>query len=215
MGSGWLSRRRMFRDYGCCKVHPDSKAVNAKGECKPCQHLRTHKEPLEVTLKRKQDEYYRKYMQKVGSYIKDRGDKDDHVSKRSNSGFRLDSSFRNLPKYRIKKKSKSQAGTNRELSKIKEALINEKGGACESCGRHGNVDLSHLIPRSQRKDMECDTANLALKCRKCHAEYESRNFFAIRKFKNYEEIMSRIKILDEGYFWRMVNKFNDQVEKSR
>ena len=73
----------------------------------------------------------------------------------------------------IRKVSKKQAIINATLAKIKAQMVNDNDSECFTCGYVGDVDLSHLIPRSKRSDLITDKDNLVLHCRRCHGKSES------------------------------------------
>lgn len=117
-----------------------------------------------------------------------------------------------IRKTAIRKRSKKQEEELMALAEIKRRMIAEFGEKCMSCGRVGPVDLSHIIKR-QMKKFVLDQRNLVLQgsehsgtCR-CHDYWEDRNFGEVVKFLNFDEILARLRSMDEGKFWRFVHRF--------
>lgn len=101
------------------------------------------------------------------------------------------------------------------LAVVKLEMVARLEERCQSCGAYGPVDLSHLIKR-QDKRFVLDPRNLVLQgsehtgtCR-CHDEWEVGNFEKVRLFRNFDELMARVREMDEGKYWRMVHRFEKQ-----
>lgn len=114
----------------------------------------------------------------------------------------------------IKQVSKKQQRSNKAVTLAKLRVMNEwimKYGYvfCSSCGTNqGYIDFSHLIPISDNKSLEGNHKNILPQCRKsCHPKQEIGSK-EMKGFKNYEEIMSRIKEMDEDYYRKLFIKHN-------
>ena len=117
--------------------------------------------------------------------------------------------------YRIPKISAKQASINAALTKIKAQLVNDNDSQCFTCPKQGDMDLSHLIPRSKRKDLVTEKRNLILQCRSCHEGFEGLNVFKIRKFKNLNYILETIQSLDQSRYIHITERLNNQLTASR
>lgn len=108
-------------------------------------------------------------------------------------------------KAKIKPISKDKAIENAELAKIKKQKIESQGNVCEMCRNNGNVDLFHIIGVGDKKH-STNPINLLLSCRFCHLVWGANDWGKIVKFKNFDEIMERLKSLDEGKYWKLWHK---------
>jgi hypothetical protein len=65
----------------------------------------------------------------------------------------------------MKRISNKQSVINKRLAEIYNQLANEREHVCSGCGR-GDLPLSHshIIPRSRRKDLICEGANITYHC---------------------------------------------------
>lgn len=79
------------------------------------------------------------------------------------------------------------------LAKIKAEKIERLGKACECCGSHGQVDLSHHIPGSKGLPYKLDPEASCLSCRPCHVGYEGLKYHMIANFKNLATILAYLK----------------------
>lgn len=112
----------------------------------------------------------------------------------------------------INQVSKKQAQSNRAVTLAKLRIVNdwimEHGYVyCSSCGtQQGAIDMSHLIPISDNKQLECNEQNILPQCREvCHLAQEIGSK-EMKKFINYDEIMNRIKDMDVSYWNRLKAK---------
>jgi hypothetical protein len=97
----------------------------------------------------------------------------------------------------MNRQSKKQAKINSNLrvEYTKHLLDNEP--RCYCCGTYnGRIDFSHLVPRSYNRNLVDNPDNFVLKCRKHHKEWEANN----KLMPKYNELMERVRILDESYF---------------
>lgn len=119
----------------------------------------------------------------------------------------------------IAKETTHHKEESRILSKIKAEKIARLGKRCESCGEYGEVDLSHLCPKSTFPELVTDERILVLHGAErfgtclCHTHFEANNYAEIRKFNNFFEIMLRIREAKEGYYWTLVHKFKEQKQQ--
>lgn len=64
-------------------------------------------------------------------------------------------------------------------ARIRAGLIETRGCDCEYCGAHvepGQIQVHHIIPVSERKDLRYDERNLRLVCPECHRRIHSGAF---------------------------------------
>jgi hypothetical protein len=111
-------------------------------------------------------------------------------------------------KTKIKPISKDKATEIKLLSEIKKQKIQKIGKKCEICDKHGEVDLFHIIGVGDKKHSTNET-NLLLSCRLCHLIWGANDWSKIVKFKNFNEIMERLKSLDEGKYWKLKHKIEN------
>ena len=110
------------------------------------------------------------------------------------------------PPKKINKVSRKQVKSNKavELAKLKVLArwIENYGYVfCSSCGKtEGRIDMSHLIPISDNKALEGDVRNILPQCGDVCHPIQERGSRLMKGFINYEEIMSRIKEMDENYY---------------
>jgi hypothetical protein len=108
-------------------------------------------------------------------------------------------------KAKIKPISKDKATELRILAEIKKFKIRMQGENCEICGKPSKVDLFHIITVGDKKHAT-NPVNLLLSCRFCHLVWGAMDYEKILKFINYEDILNRLKSLDEGKYWKFIHK---------
>ena len=117
-------------------------------------------------------------------------------------------------KKKINSISKDKAIEISLLGAIKKQKIKVQGKACEMCGKHGEVDLFHIIGVGDKKH-STNPLNLMLCCQEpCHNAWTNNDWSKIVKFKNFDEIMERLKSLDEGKYWKLKHKIDEYYAKS-
>jgi hypothetical protein len=107
----------------------------------------------------------------------------------------------------MKRISNKQSVINKRLAEIYNQLANEREHICSGCGR-GDLPLSHshIIPRSRRKDLECEVANITYHCLSingrvgCHELWGS-NIGDKQKLLDYHANMDYILEVDAEYFY--------------
>lgn len=90
-------------------------------------------------------------------------------------------------------------------------LIEDRGEECEGCGNTNLLSLSHLIPKSKRKDLEKNKKNIRLHCmgrrdgsKGCHQRWENKEWESLL---DGEENLKIVKELDKNYYeLLMLNK---------
>lgn len=87
----------------------------------------------------------------------------------------------------MKQVSDKQAKRNRELQKIKQALIEKYGVNCMICRINNATDLMHLLPKSIYPEYYTSPWNFVLGCRSCHDLFDSSAAFR-RKTGFYDHI---------------------------
>lgn len=116
-------------------------------------------------------------------------------------------------KTKINPISKVKAAEIALLGNIKKQKIEVQGKVCEMCGKHGEVDLFHIIGVGDKKH-STNEKNLSLSCRFCHLVWGANDWSKIVKFKNFDEIMERLKSLDEGKYWKLKHKIEKYENES-
>jgi hypothetical protein len=112
--------------------------------------------------------------------------------------------------HRITKRSSKKKEEDAKVKAIKIKLIDRYGESCMSCGKHGPVDPSHVIPRSLEPSLITVEENIFLQGDKflcdCHASWEHKVIDKVALFLNLGDILRRLKILDNSRFTRIVEK---------
>lgn len=108
-------------------------------------------------------------------------------------------------KSRLNPISKAQRKSLDNKKKAYEYMKKNKAQVCTGCGTTENLTHSHLIPISQRKDLEANLVNLTYHCMDCHTIWE-HDKEERKKLLDYDVNMLRIKQLDEGYFNLITNE---------
>lgn len=201
--------------YGYCLNHPNTYAVNAKKLCAVCTKERHERsaESKNMVVKKKSTE------KEI--------EKDNGINTTRRRAIELrsiqESCERNeRPQGKVQKKrqttfnktkinpiSKSKNIELSKLVKIKKRKILLQGNACEMCGAiSGCLDLFHIIGVGDKR-FSTDDRNLMLSCREpCHNAWTNNDWAKIVKFKNFDEIMERLKSLDEGKYWKIKHKID-------
>lgn len=110
-----------------------------------------------------------------------------------------------------KRRTKAQERIEKKLQEIYRQMAQIRPRRCSGCGKQegGNIKLSHshLIPRSQRRDLICDPRNIKYHCltigyhRGCHEIWESVDRVNLL---DYEVNMQYIQLVDEGLYNKML-----------
>lgn len=107
---------------------------------------------------------------------------------------------------RIPYKSQKQQKIDREIASIKAKLISRDGMICKGCYRafqnKDELELSHLIRRSQRPDLIVSINNCTLhgKYCGCHISWDSNDIFQMSKLGDFYKNLHRIKKMDLGRY---------------
>ena len=115
------------------------------------------------------------------------------------------------PKKRIKQISSKEKVRKDELSKVYEEIDNERERICSGChGLKGRaLSHSHIIPRSECKELEADTENITFHClENCHPIWESNNINLMKSLDAFEKNMAYIKRVRPNYY-NALNKKNE------
>jgi hypothetical protein len=134
--------------------------------------------------------------------------KQNERNKAGYTGERSDGSFgthKESKKTKIKPVSKDKANELAVLAQIKKRKISIQGKKCELCGKSGEVDLFHIVGVGN-KEYSTNETNLLLSCRFCHLIWGANDFEKILKFVNYQDILVRLKSLNEGLYWKFVHR---------
>ena len=96
----------------------------------------------------------------------------------------------------MKRFSNKRAAIEREYKKAKYELY-EEYQYCYNCGNPNQLTVSHLVPRSRRRDLIAYKGNLMILCQDCHHQLD---FGDRTKLDKWPEILERIKGLDREYY---------------
>lgn len=219
----------MKKRYGLCICHDKLRSLNAKGLCSigsreareksaESKGILTksarNKENIAIFKKKEDVEANKRYL---GVHFRHklpiRGIRQfiDGVARANNKEPKENQVA--FKKTKINPVSKDKATEVAILAKIKSKKIRELGKKCEMCEKHGEVDLFHIIGVGDKKH-STNPLNLALSCRFCHLVWGANDWGKIVKFKNFDEIMSRLKSLDEGKYWKIKHKIDEYYAKS-
>lgn len=206
----------MKKRYGLCICHDKLRSLNAKGLCSIGSREAREKsaESKGLTVKKKEDvEANKRYLgvdlrhklpiRGIRQFLDGVAIANNKEPKKNQVAFK---------KTQIKPISKDKAAELRILAKIKKRKISLQGKKCELCGTSGEVDLFHIIGVGNKK-FATNPINLLLSCRQCHDIWGANDWSKIVKFKNFCEIMERLKSLDEGKYWKLKHKI-DKYEQS-
>lgn len=196
--------------YGYCICHDKYSPLNSKGLC-PIGAKERHERSAaskNMVVKKKRNE---KEIKKENGFDTARRNANHDGLQEVEGRNRGTQTPISVQKQVAKKKtkinhiSKEKAKENTELARLKKTKILEIGKTCEMCGNHGEVDLFHIIGVGD-KNHSTNPINLLLACRWCHLIWGANDWSKIVKFKNFDEIMERLKSLDEGKYWRLWHK---------
>lgn len=189
-----------------CLNHPQTYAVNAKKLCGVCTKERHEKSAESKGILTKSA----RNKENIAIFKK----KEDGFSKVHN-GFGIGKlstkAKKSFKKTKINTVSKDKASELRTLAKIKKRKISLQGKECELCGTSGEVDLFHIITVGDKR-FSINENNLLLSCRSCHDIWGDNDWSKIIKFKNFGEIMERLKSLDECKYWKIWHKIEPFIK---
>jgi|GEM_PF-2080758 len=94
-----------------------------------------------------------------------------------------------------------------ELQKIYDEIANERKHECSGCNSTSMLTHSHIIPRSQRKDLECEKKNILYDCMKCHLIWEHGTLKEKTQLINFDERMNYIEKIDITYYNLITQKW--------
>ena len=186
--------------YGNCVNHPNTYAVNARQLCIVCtkeKHERST-ESKEMTIKKKDNgnDRFKSSTTSEGSVGEGNFSSQLPIQVQKSNHFK---------KTKIKSISKDKSIELSTLAEIKKRKISIQGKNCELCGKSGEVDLFHIIGVGNKKH-STDENNLLLSCRFCHLVWGANDWSKIQRFINYENILERLKNLDEGKYWKFIHR---------
>lgn len=206
--------------YGYCLNHPNTYAVNAKKLCAVCTKERHERsaESKNMVVKKKSTE---KEIEKDNGInttrrraIELRSIQESCERNERPHGKVQEKRQATFKKAKINPISKDKATEIATLGAIKKQKIEVQGKVCEMCGKHGEVDLFHIIGVGDKKH-STNTINLILSCRFCHLVWGANDWSKIVKFLNFDEIMERLKSLDEGKYWKLKHKIDEYKNGNR
>jgi len=131
-------------------------------------------------------------------------------------GIEISKKAEKKPRKPIKKKSDKQVLIDKTIAKIKVKLLIKHNFTCQGCGRMFKnpsfLDLSHIIRRSARPDLQTNIKNCTILCRDCHQKYDSGIIEQQITLDDFDITLEVIETLDELYFNRIMEKltkYND------
>lgn len=227
----------MIQKFGICICHNKHNPINSRGLCpEGARERHEHSAAMKnMVVKKKRNE---KEIEKEDEFDSSRGvfkvtsrreaksfRQDDNGVEVELSGDDFESTWPSIQKaqqassFALKKAyinpcSEKKKLEDAELDKIKKQKIAELGKKCEMCNKPGEVDLFHIIGRGDKK-YSTDPTNLLLSCRWCHNVWTANDWGKIIKFKNFQEIMDRLKSLNEGYYWKLKHKIDEYLQKNK
>lgn len=207
----------MTQKYGICTCHNKHNPINSRGLCP--EGVRDRRESSaaskgiitkRVKAKNEEDgsDNTRGRTQELRS-IQDFSEFD-----RGQQGEIPEKKPLNFKTSKIKPRSEKKKQEDVELARIKKLKIAELEKKCEMCGRPGEVDLFHIIGRGDKK-YSSDPTNLLLSCRWCHNVWTANDWGKIIKFNNFQDIMDRLKSLNEGYYWKLKHKIDEYLQRNQ
>jgi hypothetical protein len=207
--------------YGYCICHDKYSPLNSKGLC-PIGAKERHERSAaskNMVVKKKRNEKEIKKENGFDNALRNDIHKSLGIFSTVYGDYRKPQLAMEVQKQAAKKKtkinhiSKEKAKENTELARLKKTKILEIGKTCEMCGKHGEVDLFHIIGVGDKKH-STNPVNTILSCRFCHLVWGANDWSKIVKFKNFDEIMERLKSLDEGKYWKLKHKIDEYYAKS-
>lgn len=102
----------------------------------------------------------------------------------------------NSPHYTMKNKSDKQKIKDNELSEIKKNIPK----FCLICGKHGEIDAAHILPRSLFPEYYTNTKNIIALCRSCHYNYDNNLGFRQQQIQIYNIAKEIDKLGATRYF---------------
>jgi 5-methylcytosine-specific restriction endonuclease McrA len=132
-------------------------------------------------------------------------DRLDENKKASGTSVKYGSGIKRARKTKtsINKRRKSK---EEEKSNFREKIKSEREAVCTGCNSKSQLTISHTIPVSLRKDLECDPNNIHIECLSCHTIWEHDSLEEKRKLFSFNDKINYIKVVDFQYFLR---KFNE------
>ena len=208
----------MVQKYGICTCHNKHNPINSRGLCpEGARERHEHSAAMKnMVVKKKSNE---KEIEKEDEFDSERGsfDKisgdDREATWPSIQKAQQASSFAPKKAY-INPCSEKKKQEDAELARIKKLKIAELGKKCEMGDKPVEVDLFHIIGRGDKK-YSTDPINLILSCRFCHLVWGANDWGKIIKFKNFQEIMDRLKSLNEGYYWKLKHKIDEYLQRNQ
>ena len=206
--------------YGYCLNHQNTYAVNAKKLCGVCTKERHNRsaESKNMVVKKKSN---KKEIEKDNGLnttrrraIELRSIQESCERNERPHGKVQKERQATFNKNKIKSISKDKTTELRRLAEIKKSKILVEGSYCAMCGKQGDVDLFHIIGVGDKKH-STNTINLILSCRFCHLVWGANDWSKIVKFLNFDEIMERLKSLDEGKYWKLKHKIDEYKNGNR
>lgn len=80
---------------------------------------------------------------------------------------------------------------------------------CTGCGADANLEHSHIIPRSKRRDLVAEIDNITFHCNSCHTKWESHDISIMAELNDFDKNMEYIKKVDVQYYNLLMKNVND------
>lgn len=115
-----------------------------------------------------------------------------------------------ITKSKPKQISIKQKSINTQKTKLYEQLREQREQICTGCGTTQGLTHSHLIPVSQRKDLETNPTNITYHCMGCHTIWE-HDIRGRTRLNDYSINVEKIRQLDEVFYNKIINKLNEII----
>jgi len=99
----------------------------------------------------------------------------------------------------IKMVSSKQSKISTKLSSVYKEM-ESRDGVCTGCGTSSNLEHSHLIPRSKRRDLITEADNITFHCNSCHLIWEHGTLQEMKELDDFLGNMDYIKEVDRTYY---------------
>lgn len=101
-----------------------------------------------------------------------------------------------------------------------EAMAN---GTCEcsGCGRHNNLQHSHLLSRRQHPELICDPKGIVYDCgsigevKGCHDIWEDKFPEELVNLKNLSYRLEYVMEHDDKLYWDLIDKINKYLDENK
>ena len=125
-------------------------------------------------------------------------------SLKTNNSLKSYSTLKNtsfkLKESKISDRSSKQKTIDSNLKRVYEKMSKSEEQWCTGCGSISNLEHSHIIPRSRRRDLVTEIRNITLHCRECHLIWEHGRLEEKKKLDDFTQNIKYIKEVDKQYY---------------